>query len=243
MKIQILGTGCRKCQELFANAEQAIKASGVECELQKVEKIEEIISFGVMTTPALVIDGKVISSGKLLSVEEITEFLPKKTSCCCCCEEEKAEAPAPCCCCDGEKKTGSFFKKVITIVLLLFVAGSILYIIDRDNKPAAAKKSEALPADVVKVYYFHGSKRCTTCNNIEKLTREATKDLKKAKFIAINVEEAANEHFVKDFQLVNRTVVMERNGKFEKFDRVWELTGAPEEFTAYIRKGVERLAK
>ena len=127
--------------------------------------------------------------------------------------------------------------------MLLFVAGSILYIIERENKTVTGKQAEVLPMDVLKVYYFHGTKRCMTCNTIEKLTRDAVGNSENVKFISVNVEEPQNEHFIKDFNLVNRTVVMERNGKFEKFDKVWELVRTPEEFSAYIKSGVERLSK
>ncbi len=74
-KIQILGTGCPKCKMLFANAEEAVKTLGIEAQIEKVEKITEIMAFGVMTTPALAVDGKVKSAGKVLSVEEIVKML------------------------------------------------------------------------------------------------------------------------------------------------------------------------
>lgn len=74
-KVQILGTGCPKCKTLAANAEEAVKALGIEATVEKVEKIAEIIKFNVMITPALVVDGQVKSSGKLLSVEDIKKFL------------------------------------------------------------------------------------------------------------------------------------------------------------------------
>ena len=71
IRIQILGTGCPKCKLLFANTEAAVKTSGIEAQIEKVEKIADIMKFGVMTTPALVVDGKVKSVGKVLSPEEI----------------------------------------------------------------------------------------------------------------------------------------------------------------------------
>ena len=74
-KIQILGTGCPKCKLLFANTEAALKSAGVEAQLEKVEKIVDIMKFGVMTTPALVVDGKVKSVGKVLSPEDIIQNL------------------------------------------------------------------------------------------------------------------------------------------------------------------------
>ena len=74
-KIQILGTGCSKCKALALNAETAAKEMGIECQIEKVTEINEIMKFGVMMTPALVIDGQVKAVGKLLSVQEIKEML------------------------------------------------------------------------------------------------------------------------------------------------------------------------
>ena len=76
MKIEILGTGCPKCQSLARNAEQAVKEAGVQAEIVKVTEIREIMKRGVMFTPALAIDGTVRSSGKVLSPEEIKKLFP-----------------------------------------------------------------------------------------------------------------------------------------------------------------------
>ncbi len=74
-KIQILGTGCPKCKLLFANAEAAVKSAGIEAQLEKVDQIVDIMKYGVMSTPALVVDGAVKSVGKVLSPDEIRKHL------------------------------------------------------------------------------------------------------------------------------------------------------------------------
>jgi small redox-active disulfide protein 2 len=74
-KIIILGTGCPKCKKLAENAEAAAKESGIDYEIQKVTDINDIMKFGVMMTPALVIDGQVKVVGKVLAVEQIKELL------------------------------------------------------------------------------------------------------------------------------------------------------------------------
>ncbi|MCE9614750.1 MAG: thioredoxin family protein [Lentisphaerae bacterium] len=74
-KIQILGTGCPKCKALTASAEAAVKALGLDATIEKVEKITDIMKFGVMGTPALVVDGQVKSVGKVLNPEDIKKFL------------------------------------------------------------------------------------------------------------------------------------------------------------------------
>jgi small redox-active disulfide protein 2 len=75
MKIQILGTGCPKCHQLEQNAREAATQLGLAAEIAKVSDIREIMKFGVMMTPGLVVDGQVKASGKLLSVEEIKKLL------------------------------------------------------------------------------------------------------------------------------------------------------------------------
>ncbi len=75
MKIQILGTGCPKCKQLAANTEAAAKELGIDFELEKVTSITDIMSFGVMMTPALVIDGEVKIAGKVPNQEAIKELL------------------------------------------------------------------------------------------------------------------------------------------------------------------------
>ncbi len=75
MKVQILGVGCAKCKALYAAAEQAVQASGVAAELEKIEDIQTIARMGVMSTPALAIDGQVKSTGKLLTPDEIARYL------------------------------------------------------------------------------------------------------------------------------------------------------------------------
>ncbi|MHC5033815.1 MAG: thioredoxin family protein [Planctomycetota bacterium] len=75
MKLQILGTGCPKCRKLTANAEAAARELGIEYELEKVTDIPRIMEFGVMMTPALVVDGAVKVAGKVPGVDEIKAML------------------------------------------------------------------------------------------------------------------------------------------------------------------------
>jgi small redox-active disulfide protein 2 len=74
-QIKILGTGCAKCEMLTRHAHEAANALGIDYELTKVTDLAEIMSFGVMTTPALVVDGKVIVSGRVPTAEAIEAML------------------------------------------------------------------------------------------------------------------------------------------------------------------------
>jgi small redox-active disulfide protein 2 len=75
MKIEILGTGCAKCKTLYENVKKAVEESGKEAEVVKIEEIPKIMAYGVMSTPALVIDGQVKFSGKVASIGEIMGML------------------------------------------------------------------------------------------------------------------------------------------------------------------------
>jgi len=75
MIIKILGSGCRNCEILVENTKKVLKETGIEAELVKVTDFQEIMAYGVMSTPALVIDEKVVSFGKVLKPKEIAKLL------------------------------------------------------------------------------------------------------------------------------------------------------------------------
>lgn len=77
MKIDILGVGCPKCKQLTANVEVAVKELNLQAEIGKVTDIDKITEYGVMMTPALAVDGTVVSVGKVLSKDEIKKILSK----------------------------------------------------------------------------------------------------------------------------------------------------------------------
>jgi small redox-active disulfide protein 2 len=75
MVIKILGSGCKNCKKLEENTKQAIEELGIDASVEKVEDIKAIVGYGVMRTPALVVDEQVKVMGKVASVEEIREIL------------------------------------------------------------------------------------------------------------------------------------------------------------------------
>ena len=75
MKIEVLGMGCANCNKLYQNALEAVRQSGKEVQVVKVEDIQKIMSYGVLSTPALVIDGVVKAAGKLPKAEEIKAWI------------------------------------------------------------------------------------------------------------------------------------------------------------------------
>ncbi len=118
-------------------------------------------------------------------------------------------------------------------------------------KPPAAPKA-TVKADTV-VYYFHGTSRCHTCRTIEAYADEAVKgaftaDLESGRLAwqPTNVDEPANEHFVKDFQLYTRSLVLVDGSnpkRFKNLERVWQLVGDKPAFLKYVQDEVRAFKK
>ncbi len=75
MKIEVLGVGCANCEKLYRHVVEAVKLSGKKIDVIKVEDIQKIMAYGVLSAPALVIDGKVKAAGKVPKVKEIEEWI------------------------------------------------------------------------------------------------------------------------------------------------------------------------
>jgi len=153
-------------------------------------------------------------------------------------------------------------KTIVTTVLLLFVAGTVGTLIARQpgggSEPSrraasgagAATLPEAESAHKIIVYYFHGNARCVSCHRIEAFSREAVEkgfaDALKEDCIewkGVNVDEPGNKHFVKDYQLYTKSVVVSetREGKevrWKNLDRVWTLLRDKAAFVKYVRDEV-----
>lgn len=118
-----------------------------------------------------------------------------------------------------------------------------------------AQSAEKPPASFVKGYYFHGNFRCVNCHNIELYTKEAVERYFKSEldsgriiFQVVNVEEKGNEHFVNDYQLYTKSVVlsMVKDGKEVRSDnlaKVWEYLRNKDKFQNYIKEEVEKYLK
>jgi small redox-active disulfide protein 2 len=78
MKIEILGMGCPKCKKLYENAQSAVKELNVQAEIVKVEDIQKIMDYGLMSTPAIAIDGEVKAAGRIPAPDEIKKWISVK---------------------------------------------------------------------------------------------------------------------------------------------------------------------
>lgn len=137
---------------------------------------------------------------------------------------------------------------------LFFISAFLLGIIFYSNN-SLGEQTESKVNDHVAVYYFHGNFRCINCYNIEQYTKEAVEkyfkdelDSGKVIFQVINVETKGNEHFVTDYQLYAKSVVLSlvKNGKEVKFDnltKVWEYLRNKNAFHQYINSEVEKYLK
>jgi hypothetical protein len=140
-------------------------------------------------------------------------------------------------------------KRIFTAVLLAFVAVSVGYLV-RDGVRGAGDGPVATTGagagHVTVVYYFHGTKRCHTCRTIEALTREAVESAYSAELAdgaveirTVNVDEPQNAHFVADYELSMRSVVLVEvvdgvEKRWQRLDEVWQLVDDRDAFVDYI---------
>ncbi|MBN1869253.1 MAG: TM0996/MTH895 family glutaredoxin-like protein [Candidatus Omnitrophica bacterium] len=99
MKIEILGIGCPKCKQLAANVEAALKELNFQAEIGKVTDIDKITEYGVMMTPGIAVDGTAVSSGKVLSKDEIKKLISKCKATGGNVEKTNHNTSGGCCCC------------------------------------------------------------------------------------------------------------------------------------------------
>jgi len=151
-------------------------------------------------------------------------------------------------------------KKIVTVILLVFVATSVGYMVvrDRSSQPEVRQdppQSPSNPAEIspnqqIAVYYFHGDVRCPTCHKLESYAKEAldtyfAKDVAdgKIQWKPTNIDTAGNEHFVKDYELVTKSVILSKmvNGQqvtWKNLDQIWDLVSDKDKYLAYVRDNV-----
>lgn len=131
---------------------------------------------------------------------------------------------------------------------LMIISGLLLVPLASAESPASSTvpAADALTPQIV-AYYFHGDMRCTTCKKIEAYSEEAVTqgfseeiDSKKLGWTVVNTDQDANKHFVEDFQLVTKSVVLVeyKDGtvvRFENLGRIWQLVGDKDDFITYVQ--------
>lgn len=239
MIIRIYGTGCARCRTLAENVEAAVRDAALAVTVEKITDIEALVARGILSTPALEIDGELVVSGRVLTPRQLRRLLAP-------------DAPARPVCQKPEKQRVTA-RRIAAAALALFALAGVAWPFLRDLSSKAHAPAVALPAPADEsaqtvVYYFHGSRRCRTCNRIEQLARAAVEErfpealaTGLLRFASVDVDEAANEHFIHDFRLSFRTVVVAKGGSFERLDKVWQLASDEAAFRRYIQDGVAAL--
>ncbi|MCK4660318.1 MAG: hypothetical protein KAV82_12415 [Phycisphaerae bacterium] len=136
-------------------------------------------------------------------------------------------------------------RSIVTVVLLAFVGVSVVYLVIGESRSESAEPDQQTGHKLI-AYYFHRTQRCRTCLTIEAYAEEALKEafpqaLKAGEFqwLAVNVEEPANEHFVEDYQFTSSALVLVYTQQGEQkqwrtLERAWELVGDELKFKAYV---------
>ena len=165
------------------------------------------------------------------------------------------------------------YKTIVSAVLLLFVAASVVYLVLSESRTGDdvegrnADESTGVvagpsapepdgpgprngPADKVVVYYFHGSVRCPTCRKFETYAEEAVRsafsdevERGRLEWRVVNVEERQHRHFVQDYELVTRSIVVAelasgKQTRWKNLARIWDLVGDKQAFIAYVQQGI-----
>lgn len=233
MNIKIYGTGCSKCQQLAKNVDAALAGVDVSATVEKVTDIDKIVERGIVSTPALEVDGKTVAAGRVISPEEVRRYLGIG------------------CVCHGSgtgQKKGSWTRKLFGAILVIFALTALILPVVKDGG-VSRRADEATPEkddDTLIVYYFHGTQRCRTCNAIEKMARNVVETRfgkalseKRIVFKSVNVDDQANEHFVSTYSLSMRTVVLARGKAFKRLDKVWQLVRDEKKFSEYLESEIK----
>jgi hypothetical protein len=158
-------------------------------------------------------------------------------------------------------------KQIFAIVLIIFVSGSLAYMVVKettakqitdktaDNIMQYEEKASVQPDDRIIVYYFHGDVRCETCRKLEAYAKETldiyfADELAAGKIVwqVVNVEQPQNEHFIGDYKLVTKSVVLSkiRQGKelaWENLDKIWQEVGDKQDYIEYVRNSILKFVK
>ena len=249
MTIRIYGTGCPKCQRLAEAVKNVASRVKGEVAIEKVTEIEKIVARGVVATPALEVEDELVATGRIPDEAELARFLGV------------AESEA-CGCGSGGRPDKGGLRTWLGRTLLVVAVGALIAGLARQRgggspgsccsavtRVPASEAATPAKADaasmIVKVYYFHGTNRCRTCNRIEELARAAVLEKFSAQmsdgklvFESVNLDDASNGHFVSDYQLTMRTVVVAKGDRFARLDEVWRLVRDEAALRDYVTRKV-----
>ena len=239
-KIEILGGGCEACRKLAADVQSVVREAQLDAEVIKVTDLQRILDYGVITTPAMVLNGRVVSAGRTLSIDEIHALLGLAPRC---------SPPA-----HADRDVRERLRTGVRTLLLLFVLASIGIMLGREMfNGIAVATDDPLERDpsVTVVYYFHGAQRCWTCNRIEHVTWTTITNRFQTEYQAgrliwrtRDLEDPRNFHYLSDFNLDSRGVVIKKGKHVQKLPEVWVLAGGDTaRFSDFIEKQINAVAR
>lgn len=147
---------------------------------------------------------------------------------------------SPCKC--KQKKTA--WKRMVGLPLVAFAAIAVLRAFNTAPKTSASEQVSETAAEShsLTVFYFHGRQRCMTCNSMERMVHEVADKQPSVEVKAVNLDESANEHYIADFGLTMRTVVLQHGSRFSVLDKCWNLAHDETAFKDYISKSIADFA-
>lgn len=268
--IVIYGPGCAKCTALADVTKEAMQELHLDVPLHKVTDAMQFAVAGVLLTPALAVDGKVLVSGRVPTKDEIKKILQetiqadssRQESCCCSGAVEPAlpqenashAKEAPCCggsCCSSEASKGcSGWKKAVVWVVVLLILLAIVKAINHrgaENREEPAATAVTMKSGVEAVYYEYGA-RCPTCIRMETWTKEAIEknfplQLKEGKLAFHSIP--ADKEAVGKYELITKSLLLKdwKDGKETRWvnlDRIWDLSVKEQEFKAYVVESIRK---
>lgn len=268
--IVVYGPGCAKCTALADVTKQAMQELHLDASLEKVTDAMQFAVAGVLVTPALAIDDKVLVSGRVPSRDEIKKILQEaiqvgssmQKSCCCPGTADPAfpqengsyAKETPCCggsCCSSETSKGSSgWKKAVVWVVVLLILLAIVKIINHrgtGNREEPADTTVTMQSGVEAVYYEYGA-RCPTCIRMETWTREAVE-----KNFPVQLEEGklafhaipADKEAAGKYELTTKSLLLKdwKDGKETRWvnlNRIWDLSDKEQEFKEYVVQSIRK---
>lgn len=266
----VYGPGCAKCTALADVTKQAMQELHLDVPLEKVTDAMQFAVAGVLVTPALAVNGKVLVSGRVPPKDEIRKILlgavqadsSRQESCCCYGAAEPALPPengspakgASCCggsCCDSKTSKGSsgWKKAVVWVVVLLILLATVKVINHRgaENHEEPAATAGMMKSGTEAVYYEYGA-RCPTCIRMETWTKEAIEknfpiQLKEGKLAFHAVP--ADKEAVGKYELTTKSLLLKdwKDGKETRWvnlDHIWDLSGNEQEFKEYVVQSIRK---
>lgn len=264
LTIEVYGPGCKKCTFLYQLVQDVLQEQNIEADLKKISDPIQFAQKGVLMTPALSINGKIIFSGIIPAKDELVKIIlsensdssdmtKNKPACACqcaCATTDNSEKEEASCCSKGAPCS---IKKIITWILILIIILATIKIINRNLNPSPSEappttQQNALQSGLKVTYYMVGA-QCPTCTRMKQWTEKTLKmhfpqELKEGALIFI--PEVPSEDTMIKYELTTKSIVIEQyeNNQVTKsivLDDLFDNNSSEEEFATYILEGINQL--